>query len=160
MATRYIHRGLSAPDAVGHANGIGFDTNDNLVVRRIIGGVQTTSIVPLGGGSAPATSTTATSAQSGQTFVASSTTSVVISLPTAAAGLTYTLVVGTAAATGAGHAFSPAATDFITGNGLTAVVNKDLICTAASDRVGDTVTIVGATGGWFITTIIGTWAKE
>jgi hypothetical protein len=143
---------------VGNANGFAFDENDNLVVRRVIGGVQVNTIL-LGGAVTSTASEAVTVSQTGSTIVANSTTSVVVTLPTAAPGLTYTLVVGQVTSSG-GHAFSPAAADFITGDGLTAVVDKDLICTAATDAVGDSVTIVGADGGWYVTAITGTWAKE
>ena len=53
------------------------------------------------------------------------------------------------------------AADAIHGNSLTSVDDKGLINTGATDAEGDTVTIVGdGADGWYITSILGTWAKE
>lgn len=69
-----------------------------------------------------------------------------------------------ALSSGTGLSISPAAADAIGGNGLGVVVDKDLINSGASDRLGDMVRIycTGATGAtaWRIEAIIGTWAKE
>jgi hypothetical protein len=106
-----------------------------------------------------------TLAQSGQRFRCA--VDAVLTLPAAAgagmAGVTYFIECGAVSA-GTGLSISPAAADAIYGNGLTAVVNKDLINTGASDRLGDSVKIVcsGVTGvgAWVIAEVIGTWAKE
>jgi hypothetical protein len=51
--------------------------------------------------------------------------------------------------------------DLIRGNGITPADNKDLICTQATSRIGDSCTIVGdGVDGWYITAITGTWARE
>jgi hypothetical protein len=72
----------------------------------------------------------------------------------------YTFIVKTLSST-TGFSVSPAAADAIHGGGLTSVDDKDLINTAASDAEGDTVTIIGdGVDGWWITSIVGTWAKE
>lgn len=105
-------------------------------------------------------STTATAAQSGTTFIADSTTSVVITLPATVAGLRYTLAVKQLTTSG-GHAFSPAAADKIMGNGFTSADDKDAVCSAATDREGDTLTVVGdGVDGWYIVGVTGTWARE
>lgn len=69
-----------------------------------------------------------------------------------------------ALSSGTGLSISPAAADGIGGNGLTSVVNKDLINAGASDRLGDMVRLycTGATGtgAWMIEHVIGTWSKE
>lgn len=90
----------------------------------------------------------------------------VFTLPAAAAtppGTWFEFECG-ALSSGTGLSISPAAADGIGGNGLTSVVNKDLINTGATDRLGDAVRIysTGATGtgAWMIAGIIGTWAKE
>ncbi len=50
--------------------------------------------------------------------------------------------------------------DYIRGNGLTSV-DKDLICTGATDRLGDSVRIYcDGVDGWVIESIIGAWSKE
>lgn len=111
-----------------------------------------------------AASQTLTPAQSGEHFVAA--VDAVFTLPTSSAatkGVEYEFSCG-ALSTGTGLSLSPAAADAIGGNGLTVVVDKDLINTGASDRLGDYVKVLGTgeTGAtaWRITAIIGTWAKE
>lgn len=95
-----------------------------------------------------------------------------ITLPSVGPGLNYTIrnggVVGTttpAGATSDGTAIvtvSPAAADKIQGGVTgTATVNKDLINTKATSRVGDEVSLVGgATTAWSVTNIKGIWARE
>jgi hypothetical protein len=122
-------------------------------------GVNATRIVNLA-----AASQTLTAEQGGQKFVGA--VDAVFTLPAASAatkGLWYEFETGALSA-GTGLSISPAAADAIAGNGLTAVVNKDLINTGASDRLGDSVRIyctgVAGTNAWVIESIIGTWAKE
>lgn len=56
---------------------------------------------------------------------------------------------------------SPAAVDKIMGKGITAADDKDLINTAATDAVGDTVTLVcDGVDGWYIKSMLGTWARQ
>ena len=108
---------------------------------------------------------TLTAAQSGAHFVGA--VDAVFSLPDASGagmlGVEYEFSCG-ALSSGTGLSISPSAADAIGGNGLSVVVNKDLINSGASDRLGDYVRIVclgvaGATA-WRIVDIIGTWAKE
>lgn len=102
--------------------------------------------------------------QSGQRFLAA--VDAVFTLPSAAltpAGTFYDFECGAVSA-GTGLSISPNAADAIGGNGLGVVLDKDLINSGASDRLGDWVRIyctgvAGATA-WRITGIIGTWAKE
>lgn len=107
---------------------------------------------------------TLTAAQSGQKFVG--LVDAVFTLPAAAAGtkgVWYEFECGAVSA-GVGLSISPAAADSVIGNGLSNVVNKDLINSGATDRLGDSVRIyctgASGTGAWVIETIIGTWAKE
>lgn len=98
--------------------------------------------------------------QSGQTFVGVVDALFTLPLVTAAlAGVRYTFVCGVASA-GTGLQISPNAADFISGNGLTAVVNKDLINAGATDRIGDAATIYCDGVGWWIEAVLGTWSKE
>jgi hypothetical protein len=100
---------------------------------------------------------------SGKTFIFDSTTSVVATLPaasTATSGMKVRFVVEQLTASG-GHAVSPAAADQIIGNGFTPADNKDAICSAASDRLGDMIELTcDGELGWYITGVIGTWARE
>jgi hypothetical protein len=111
-----------------------------------------------------AASQTLTRAQSGEKFVGA--VDAVFTLPAASAamaGVWYEFETG-AVSSGTGLSISPAAADAVAGNGLTAVVNKDLINSGATDRLGDSVRIyctgVAGTNAWVIESIIGTWAKE
>lgn len=106
-----------------------------------------------------------TIAQSGQKFVGA--VDAVFTLPSAAdagmAGVWYEFECGAVSA-GVGLSISPAAADAIGGNGLTVTVDKDLINSGASDRLGDMVRIyctgvAGATA-WRVEAIVGTFAKE
>jgi hypothetical protein len=101
-----------------------------------------------------------TADQSGQKFVGA--VDAVFTLPNAAAALTgvwYEFETG-ALSSGTGLSISPGTTDNIRGNGLSAVDNKDLINTGATDRLGDSVRIYCDGADWIIDSIIGTWAKE
>lgn len=83
-----------------------------------------------------------------------------ITLPSTAAGLTYTFVNAGAAGAVAIN-ISPAAADKIQGCGLTAADNKDVINTKATAKFGDMIRIVGdATDGWIIQEMVGVWARE
>jgi hypothetical protein len=70
--------------------------------------------------------------------------------------------VGNLAAYGvSGVAISPAAADLITGPGITAADNKDLINTKATAQRGDWAEIsVGDADGWMVSGLRGTWARE
>jgi hypothetical protein len=111
-----------------------------------------------------AASQTLKASQSGEHFLAAVDS--VFTLPKSAPalkGVRYSFECG-ALSVGVGVSISPNAADAIGGNGLTVVLDKDLINTAATDRLGDMVEIyctgeVGA-AAWRITRIIGTWAKE
>lgn len=108
-----------------------------------------------------AATATLTAAQSGEKFVGA--VDAVFTLPAAAAGtkgVWYEFETG-ALSGGTGLSISPAAADHIRGNGLTAVDDKDLINSGASDRLGDSVRLYcDGVDGWVIESIIGTWAKE
>jgi len=111
-----------------------------------------------------AASQTLKASQSGEKFVGA--VDAVFTLPAASAatkGVWYEFECG-ALSSGTGLSISPNSADAIGGNGLTVVLDKDLINSGASDRLGDSVRIyctgtAGATA-WRIETIIGTWAKE
>ena len=95
----------------------------------------------------------------------------VITLPSTAAGLKYTIVNSGAA----GHnivSVSPAAADGISGTITLAssvvvdagIVNKDIINTKATTQCGDSITLVGTgvagTHAWVIVASTGIWAAE
>lgn len=85
---------------------------------------------------------------------------VVCSLPATSPGLAFFFIVRTLS-TVTGFAVSPVAADQIAGKGITPADNKDIINTAATDAVGDLIGVVAdATDGWWITNLLGTWARE
>lgn len=104
---------------------------------------------------------TVTPAESGKTFEADAAATVVFTLPATQAGLLYTFVVKQLPGSGAGTSISPNTNDKIMGNGFTAADDKDAINTAATDRVGDMITLLGdGVDGWYVVGINGTWARE
>lgn len=103
--------------------------------------------------------TTLTAADNG-TVILANAVDLVVTLPSTILGFTVTFITQTASAT-TGLSISPAAADKIQGKGITSVDNKDRINSAASDAVGDLLTIVGdGTDGWWVTDERGTWAQE
>ena len=105
--------------------------------------------------------TVLTAADSNKVFLVGAA-DLVITLPSTAAGIRYTFILQNAGlSSGTGLSLSPAALDFVTGIGLTATDNKDLILSGASDRAGDSVTIAAdGVDGWYVVAHEGTWAKE
>lgn len=155
MATEVGHEAnRSYTDQAGafHVNGAPFwDDNEVDVSDQLAGKAR---VVTAQG------SATLTAAQSGTIFICA--VDAVLTLPAcsaALAGVRYTAVCG-ALSGGTGLSFSPAAADNIYGNGLTAVDDKDLINSGASDRLGDRATIVCDGTNWLIESVVGTWAKE
>lgn len=97
--------------------------------------------------------------ESGTVFIATAA-DVEFTLPATSEGLWYTFVFKVPSA-GVGGQVSPDANDKIMGNGFTAADNKAAINSGATDRQGDCITLVGdGLDGWFITSLMGTWARE
>lgn len=161
MATRFIHKGLNAENELGDKVYFGFDRDKNLASKVFNGaGTSEDRFVPLAGVEKVTASKSIGYSDHGKTFFADSTTSVVLTLPATKKGVTYTFVVEQLTA-GTGHALSPNAADQIIGNGFTPAVDKDAICSGATDRLGDSITVVGdGELGWYITSVTGTWARE
>lgn len=102
---------------------------------------------------------TVTEDDSGTLFIIDGT-DVVVTLPPTAPGINFAFIVRTLS-TVTGFAVSPQAADQIAGKGITPADNKDIINTAATDAVGDLIAVVAdATDGWWITNLLGTWARE
>ena len=100
---------------------------------------------------------TLTAADSGVILICNAA-DLVITLPSTADGLMFTVVCA-ALSSGTGLSFSPAAADNI--NEGTA--NKDLINTGATDVLGDSITLIGtgvAAQAWYTIGKIGIWAAE
>jgi hypothetical protein len=155
---------LVAGGILKQANLILLDTNARRVMRErgFIFDDELTTEVPTARKVNLAAATQAlTAAQSGQKFVGA--VDAVFTLPAAAPalkGVWYEFETG-ALSSGTGLSISPAAADHIRGNGLTAVDDKDLINTGATDRLGDMVRIYcDGVDGWVIDAVIGTWAKQ
>lgn len=102
---------------------------------------------------------TVTEADHGKTLVAT-IADTVVTLPPTLAGFEVEVLAAVASTT-TGLSLSPDAADQIIGNGFTAADDKDAINTAATDVVGDLLRVKGnGTTGWYITNVIGTWARE
>ena len=94
----------------------------------------------------------------GKALVVTGSGTYVVTLPSTAAGLIFTVI---AAADGARVALSPAAADKIMGADLAGVDNKDRILTAATARKGDYIVLQGdGVDGWRVVAERGTWAAE
>jgi hypothetical protein len=161
LATRFIHRDLAAPEPVATANGFAFDRDNTLSATLIsAAGTQETGYIPNSRIELVTASKAITYADHGKIFLADSTTTVNLSLPATRAGITYTLVVKQLTED-EGHGFDPVAADKIIGNGVTPADGTIIQCTAATDRLGDSLTIVGdGVDGWYITEVTGTWALD
>lgn len=117
-----------------------------------------------GGGIARGTQTktanyTLTEADTGQIIIANAV-DLVFTLPPTADGLWFGFAVKAPSAS-TGLQISPNSVDKIFGNGFTSVDNKDAINTAATDREGDFLAVIGdGLDGWYIVDVVGTWARE
>lgn len=84
-----------------------------------------------------------------------------LTLPAIADGLTGLTILAVGAYGSTAVTISPQAADAILGPDMTAVDNKDLILTKATQRRGDFVTLsFGDADGYAVTQLRGTWAKE
>jgi hypothetical protein len=102
---------------------------------------------------------TLTAADSGKVHVTTAV-DVVLTLPPTESGLTFTVVAGVLSAT-TGASVSPDAADQVIGLGFTGLDDKDAINTAATDVVGDSITLLGdGVDGWLIINAQGVWARE
>lgn len=104
---------------------------------------------------------TLTAKDSGKVFKTGAA-DVVVTLPTVAPelkGVTYTFFVETLSVT-TGLSISPAAADQIKMKGITAADNKDIINSAATDAIGDSLTIVCDGADWIVTSFLGTFERE
>ena len=151
MATRFVNKG---PTAEGTGNAHGFSANDSEYLVHHNGtraGVVSSDKVRT-----ETASLTLTAKDTGTVIIADSTTSVVVQLPATVAGLKFSLVVKQLT-TASGHGFSPVAADkFIY---AAKADDADLLCSAASDAVGDSCTVVGdGVDGWVVFVGKGTWA--
>lgn len=89
------------------------------------------------------------------------TATAVITLPSTAVGIFYTIRNGGKYDGEVQVTISPAALDNIAGGNYTAVDDKDIVNTLATSRPGDEVTLFGnGTTGWHIVNQVGTWAYE
>jgi hypothetical protein len=85
----------------------------------------------------------------------------VVTLPATVLGTTYIIENAGSADGAVGISVSPNAADKIMGNGFTSADNKDAINTKATAKVGDRIVLVAdGANGWFVQSVIGTWARE
>lgn len=107
--------------------------------------------------------TTLTAAESGKVVVVNAAATKTITLPSAAAGagMRFTVTHQVASTSGAGHLVDPAGTDLVRGNGFTPAAGKGAVCTQATSRIGDSITLVSdGVSAWYIESVTGTWARE
>ena len=106
---------------------------------------------------------TLTANDSGKTVVVNAAATKTITLPAASAGagMRFTVTHQVATTSGNGHLVDPAGTDQVRGNGFTAANGKGAVCTQATSRVGDSITLVSdGVSAWYIESVTGTWARE
>lgn len=84
-----------------------------------------------------------------------------LTLPAIADGLSGITILAVGAFGTTAVTVDPAAADMILGPNITGADNKDLICTKATQRRGDFVTLIGGDAdGYMVTEMRGTWARE
>lgn len=84
-----------------------------------------------------------------------------LTLPAIATGLDGITILAVGAFGSTAVTIDPAAADMILGPNITGADNKDLICTKATQRRGDFVTLaLGDADGYTVTEMRGTWARE
>lgn len=84
-----------------------------------------------------------------------------LTLPSIADGLSGLTILAVGAFGTTAVTIDPAAADMILGPDITGADNKDLICTKATQRRGDFVTLIaGDADGYMVTEMRGTWARE
>ena len=84
-----------------------------------------------------------------------------LTLPAIATGLSGLTILAIGAFGTTAVTVDPAAADMILGPDITGADNKDLICTKATQRRGDFVTLIaGDADGYMVTEMRGVWARE
>lgn len=84
-----------------------------------------------------------------------------LTLPAIADGLSGITILAIGAFGTTKVTIDPAAADMILGPNITGADNKDLLCTKATQRRGDFVTLIaGDADGYMVTEMRGTWARE
>lgn len=130
----------------------------NSVVSRTRGRVGVAGFISDAGLRVVAQTTAFTAAASdhGAIYSLSAAPTLVATLPPTQKGLTFTFKVDVLTTAGAGHTVTPNASDKFLSNGKTD--GQTLLCSSASDVLGDLITIVGdGVDGWHVTGKIGVW---
>lgn len=84
-----------------------------------------------------------------------------LTLPAIATGLSGLTILAVGAFGTTAVTIDPNASDMILGPDITGADNKDLVCTKATQRRGDFVTLIaGDADGYMVQTLRGTWARE
>mgnify|MGYP003394368474 CR=1 FL=1 len=84
-----------------------------------------------------------------------------LTLPAIATGLSGLTILAVGAFGTTAVTIDPAAADMILGPDITGADNKDLVCTKATQRRGDFVTLIaGDADGYMVTAMRGIWARE
>lgn len=106
--------------------------------------------------------TTLTKADNGKVILINSTTTRIITLPSASSvsGMQVRIVVQTAATSGNGHQISPQSTDSIIESSFTVADDKDAINTQATGKAGDSLHLVSNGADWVVIGKTGVWARQ
>ncbi len=161
MPANRIRRTPGVPDHTGSSTGFVVDSDSERLAFKDTDGIQ--RYVAGSKVEYHASDFTVTPEDDGALFEIGDDAGVTVTLPLADAstkGMKVTVALWAVAGSGA-HAVSPNAADTIRGNGFTPAADKDAICTAATDRIGDSITLQSdGAHSWFITSVVGTWARE
>lgn len=164
MINRIRRSSLGTPKGYGSTVGFQVDEATDQLRLNLDSGADRVVQTGTRGAVAKTAAFAPTAKESGSTYSFDSTTSLVATLPaitTTNLGMKFRFYVLQLVSSGAGHAVSPAAADAISGNGFTVAVNKDAICSAATDRIGDVIEVEAvAANRWLVTEVIGTWDRE
>lgn len=95
----------------------------------------------------------------GLTVQANASATVTVTLPLAAPGMNFRVLVGQLPGSGAGTTLTPNAADKFQGNGFNAkTAGQTIVNSAATDAIGDLLDVQCITAGvWYVVNKIGTW---
>lgn len=142
----FVHRFVSSGVAIIEFNAPGFkDPWGHKTVRELLSGVKTFD-----------------AQDCGKLFcVDAAGDADALTLPSIADGLSGLTILAIGAFGTTAVTVDPAAADMILGPDITGADNKDLICTKATQRRGDFVTLIaGDADGYMVTEMRGIWARE
>lgn len=164
MINRIRRSSLGTPKGYGSTVGFQVDEATDQLRLNLDSGADRVVQTGTRGAVAKTAAFAPTAKESGSTYSFNDAATLVATLPaitTTNLGMKFRFYVNVLVTSGVGHSISPAAADAISGNGYTVTVNKDAICSAATDRLGDFIEVEAvAANRWLITALTGTWDRE